>query len=118
MKIHPIHLDTVHQSLTIPTNRECSIYSLSCCLFEPPGGLEIRPCARIRWSACSVRRTLLTTRQIRVIKIEGICMSADVLDRARAKCGTRDRKCLGGDREAARWHARLQLSLRWHGLEG
>jgi len=45
-------------------------------------------------------------------------MPTDVLDRPRAKCGSRDRKCLGGDREAARWHARLQLSLRWHGLEG
>ena len=45
-------------------------------------------------------------------------MPTNVLDRARAKCGSRDRKCLGGDREAARWHARLQLSLRWHGLEG
>jgi hypothetical protein len=45
-------------------------------------------------------------------------MPTDVLDRARAKCGTRDRKRLGGDREAARWHARLQLSLRWDGLEG
>ena len=45
-------------------------------------------------------------------------MLTDVLDRARAKCGSRDRECFGGDREAARWHARLQLTLRWHGLEG
>ena len=45
-------------------------------------------------------------------------MPTDVLDRAGAKCGSRDRKRLGGDREAARWHARLQLSLRWDGLEG
>jgi hypothetical protein len=44
-------------------------------------------------------------------------MLTDVLDRARAKCRSRGREYLDGDSEAARWHPRLQISLRRHRLE-
>lgn len=44
-------------------------------------------------------------------------MLSDELDRAGTKRRSRSQKCLGGNRETAGRHARLQLSLRRHRLK-
>jgi len=47
---------------------------------------EIRTRTGVRWSTCRTRRARLVVRgRFRVRKIEGVCVLADVLNRARAK---------------------------------